>query len=71
MDIIVKGYGFSRILEFPCICYGKKGYFLQIKWSKIKHKFCIYRGHTTVEDIYLMRTGRLDFIGILKVKQIL
>lgn len=71
MEVSIKMYGFSKILEFPCICYGIKGYFFKIKWSPIKHKFCVYKGHTTVEDIYLMRDGKLDFIGILKIKQIL
>ena len=71
MELIVKGYGFSKILGFPCICYGEKSYFFKIKWSKVKHKLCIYKGHATVEDIYSMRDGQLNFIGMLKVKQIL
>lgn len=40
---MIKAYGFSHIYYFPCLCWGTKAYVLKIQYSKVKHKFCVYK----------------------------
>ena len=47
----MKLYGFSKILNFPCICYGARGYFFKIGWSKKDKRFRVYKGHIYSDQI--------------------
>lgn len=62
----MKLYGFSTIRSFPCICWGRKGYFFKIIIGKDK-RFHIYRGHTTAKDIISnnVNSNIFWFFGIL------
>lgn len=47
----MKLYGFTKVLGFPCFCYGKRGYFFKIGWGKKDKKFHIYKGYILAENI--------------------
>ena len=61
-------YGISKILGFPCICYGTKGYFFTIRWSKKDKWFKVYRGYTVADDVIFntVNCSKWFFVGIIK-----
>jgi len=64
---MTKLYGVSTVLGFPCICYGKKGYFFTIRWTKKYKWFRIYNGPTTAEEVLRVvdNTSGWWFIGMM------
>ena len=70
-DKIVKIYGITTTLSFPCICYGSKAYFCKIAWAK-KHKaFRIYTGHIDAESVvhnWKHNMSKWKFFGVITFK---
>lgn len=62
-----KLYGFTRILGFPCACYGRKSYFFALRWVKELKCFKVYKGHTTTEEVIhnYINNGDKMFFGII------
>lgn len=67
----VRLYGFSRILEFPCLCIGRKALVFKIQWSKVKKRFCTYEWVDDTEKVFTyMDNGceRFRFFGWMVIK---
>lgn len=62
-----KLYGFTKTLSFPCVCYGKKGYFFTIRWAKKYKRFKVYKGHTTADEVIhnFVNNGGKSFVGLV------
>lgn len=69
METKYKLYGFTAILEFPCLCYGSKGIFAKVIWSR-KHKwFRFYKGHTDADSVIhnITNASRWKFFGLVVI----
>ena len=64
---MTKLYGFTKIFDFHTICYGSKAFFFAIKWSKVKKKFVLYKGHSDAEGVLFnsINTPKWKFFGII------
>jgi len=64
---MTKLYGITKILGFPCVCYGEKGYFFVIRWAKKHKRFKVYRGHTNARAVIsnTINASRWWFVGIM------
>jgi hypothetical protein len=51
---MIRIFGFSKLCDFPCLCYGKRGYFLKIRFIRGKG-FRVYKGH--LESSQLLTQG--------------
>lgn len=47
----MKLYGFTKILDFPCVCWGRRGVFFKLKYVKGSRRFKWYYGKVTSEDV--------------------
>lgn len=68
---MIKAYGFSHIGYFPCLCWGTKAYVLKIQYSKVKHKFCVYKWIDSTSAVFSnMDNGckKFHFFGYFNVK---
>lgn len=61
-----KLYGFTSILGFPCLCYGSKGIFAKVIWSKKYKWFRFYKGHTDADGVIhnITNASRWKFFGL-------
>lgn len=60
-------YGLTKILSFPCICFGKKGYFFKIGIGKDR-KLHVYKGNITSNHVINSTSDtypRSWFIGLV------
>jgi hypothetical protein len=64
---MIRLYGFSKLMNFYAICYGKKTMFFCLIWAKKCHWFKWYFGHTTSEEVVFnsVNTSGWWFFGFM------
>lgn len=67
----IRLYGFSHILDFPCMCVGKKAFVLKIQWSKVKKRFYCYHWIASASDVITNignGANQFRFFGFMLIK---
>ena len=61
-----KLYGFTKVSGFPCVCYGKRGFFFALRWVSKLRRFRVYKGRITADET--INNGGKMFVGIIVKK---